>query len=343
VLLRGLENAQAYVAGGRLCVAEQVSRPGTEVLSELMRVDPFTGRVRAARRLGSAFDQALLSLGVLWATTTRGQMSWLWRLDPGSLAVRSKKLLPGSGLGPSGGIVGTIALAGGWVWVGSWDRLDRVSLGSGHVTAAVPVRDAHGIDVAADAAGRVLIDSEGQQLARVQRRDLATGGLIAQSPVYRGVSKPSIGGVFDCGAVIRGCGWAPAKLVGFRVPTAANGAAGDLLGLAVAMRGNTIVAGAPNHTVTGNLKQGAAKTFASAGPAQRNEINIVTDPAGATAALFGFSVAIQGGTIVVGAAGETSASVFFMPAPPPPPPPPPGVAPLPHARDRVALDLACRQ
>lgn len=78
-----------------------------------MRADPVTGRARAVRRLASAFDQALLSHGVLWVTTTRGQTSWLWRLDPGSLAVRSRQLVPGSGPGPSGGIVGTIALAGG--------------------------------------------------------------------------------------------------------------------------------------------------------------------------------------------------------------------------------------
>jgi len=201
-----LENPQAYAAGGRLYVAQQVSRPGAEVLSELMRVDPVTGSILAVRRLGSAFDQALLSHGVLWVTTTRGQTSWLWRLDPGSLAVRFKQLLPGSGRGPSGGIVGMIALAGGWLWVGSWDRLDRVSPVSGRMTASVPVQDAQGIDVAADAAGRVLIDSEGQQLARVQRRDPATGRLIAQSPTYEGATKPYIGGIFDGGVWISEAG-----------------------------------------------------------------------------------------------------------------------------------------
>jgi hypothetical protein len=202
VLLRGLENAQTYAAGGRLYVAQQVSRPGAEVLSELMRVDPVSGGVRAARRLASAFDQALLSHGVLWVTTTRGERSWLWQLDPSSLAVRSKQLLPGSGQGLGGGIVGTIALSGGWLWVGSWDRLDRVSPVSGHVTAAEPVRGAQGIDVAADAGGRVLIDSEGHEHARVQRRDPTTGRLIAQSPVYQGVSKPYVGGIFDGGVWI---------------------------------------------------------------------------------------------------------------------------------------------
>lgn len=202
MLLRDLENAQAYAAGGRLYVAAQVSRPGGEVFSELVRVDPANGRVRAARRLGSEFDQALLSHGVLWVTTTRGQSSWLWRLDPGSLAVRSKRLLSGSGQGPNGTTSETMALAGDWLWVGGVDRLDRVSLVSGRVTRTVPVRDAHGIDVAADATGHVLIDSEGQQLARVQRREPISGRLLAQSPVYQGVSKPDIGGIFGGGVWI---------------------------------------------------------------------------------------------------------------------------------------------
>lgn len=74
------------------------------------------------------------------------------------------------------------------------------------MTAKLPVPDARGIDVAADAAGRVLIDSEGQQLAHVQRRDPATGRLIAQSPIYQGVSKPYIGGIFDGGVWISEAG-----------------------------------------------------------------------------------------------------------------------------------------
>jgi hypothetical protein len=169
-----------------------------------MRVEALTGRVRAARRFGSAFDQALLSHGVLWVTTTRGPRSWLWRLDPSSLAVRSRDILPGAW--PDDGIVGTIALAGGWLWVGTSDRLDRVSPTSGHVTAAVAVRDAEGIDVAAAAAGRVLILSEGHARARIQRRDPSTGRLSGRSPIYEGVTKPYIGGIFGGGIWINESG-----------------------------------------------------------------------------------------------------------------------------------------
>jgi len=200
VLLRHLLNPQAYAAGGELYVAQQVTPAGDRVLSELMRVDPISGRVDAVRRLGSAFDQALLDDGVLWVSTTRAQTSWLWRLDPASLDVRSREVLPGSV--PDDGTVGALAVAGGWLWGGNADRLDRVSLASGEVTAALPIPRAGGIDVAADPSGRVLLVSEGQELARLQRRDPHTGALIASSPIFEGVTKPYLGGIIDGGAWI---------------------------------------------------------------------------------------------------------------------------------------------
>jgi hypothetical protein len=193
-----LENPQAYVAGGRLYVTQQVTPPGEQVLSELMLVDPASAHIRAIRLLGSAFDQALLADRVLWVTTTRGRTSWLWRLDPGSLRVWSRDVLSGSGV--NDGTIGTLALAGGWLWVGTSDRLDRISLPSGTVTAQVVVPDAEGVDVAADPPGRVLLDSEGHELAHVQHRDPRTGALIASSGTFEGVTKPFVGGIAD-GAV----------------------------------------------------------------------------------------------------------------------------------------------
>jgi hypothetical protein len=204
VLLRGLENPQAYAAGDGLYVARQVTPPGDRVLSELMRVDPISGQVRAVRRLGSAFDQALLAERVLWVTTTGGGTSWLWRLDPGSLRVWSRDVLPG--LGATQDISVALALAGGWLWVGSSDRLDRVSLLSGHVTAQVVVSGAGGVDVAADPSGRVLLDSEGNEPARVQRRDPHTGALIASSGIFAVVTRPYIGGIAAGGVWISEAG-----------------------------------------------------------------------------------------------------------------------------------------
>ncbi len=226
VLLRRLENPQAYAAGGSLYIAQQVTPPGDTVRSELMRVDPATGHVRAVRRLGSAFDQAVLADGVVWVATTRGPMSWLWGLDPDSLAVRRRELLPGSG--HNDGIVGTMALAGGWLWVANSDRLDRVSPATGAVAGQVSVRGAQGIDVAADAAGRVLIVSEGHERARVQRRNPVTGALIAQSPVFDGVTKPYVGGIFGGGVWISEAGGMMAAVerlgLGTLRPTAFPGA-----------------------------------------------------------------------------------------------------------------------
>lgn len=200
VLLQGLENPQAYAAGGRLYVVQQVTRPGAQVLSELMRVDPDSGQVRAVRRLRSAFDQSLLAGRVLWITTSRGRKSWLWRLDPGSLRVWSRKVLPGSGT--NDGLVGTLAVAGGWLWVGASDRLERVALPSGKVTGQRSIPGAGGVDVAADRSGRVLLDSEGHEFGRVQLRDPHTGALIASSGTFEGVTKPYIGGIADGGAWI---------------------------------------------------------------------------------------------------------------------------------------------
>ncbi len=194
VLLRGLSDPQAYAADGELYVAQRVMPPVNQIWSELMRVNPISGRVYAVRRLGSGFDQALLTRGVLWVTTTRGRDAWLWRLDPHSLAVLSREVLPGSGPFNPGGMM---ALANGSLWVGNEDRLVRVALPWGTVTARIAFPGATAVDVAADSAGRVLLVSEGGELSHVERRNPHTGKLIATSGTFIGVEPPYIGGIVD--------------------------------------------------------------------------------------------------------------------------------------------------
>src|ERR1035437_6860842 len=58
---------------------------------------------------------------------------------------------------------------------------------------------AKGADVATDAQGSVLLDSEGDEHARIQRRDLLTGSLISQTAAILSVTKPVIGGIL-CGS-----------------------------------------------------------------------------------------------------------------------------------------------
>ncbi|MGC9222094.1 MAG: hypothetical protein ACP5H2_12245 [Solirubrobacteraceae bacterium] len=195
VLIRGLRNAQAYAADGRLYVVEQVNAFGAAPIDELWRVNPATGRILATRALGGTYSQALRHGGSLWITTTRGARSWLWRLDPDSLVIRAKLLLGTSGDG-YGEAAPTMAVAGGWLWVGDMDQLLRVSPVTARITSEIPVPHAGGVDVASDSNGFVLVDSEGRETAFVQRRDPVNGTLLKQSAPIQSIARPYIGGVY---------------------------------------------------------------------------------------------------------------------------------------------------
>lgn len=198
--MRNLLNPQAYAVDDRLWVIEQTSRPGSSVIDEIMSVNPSNGRILASRHLGATYDQALLNNGVLWVTTNVGRSVSLWRLAPNSLKVISKSLLPGSESGgQTVGALGTMAVAGGWLWVGGWDTIDRFSSATAQGAAMVRIAGAQGIDVASNASGTVLVDSEGHEQALVQRRNPSTGRLLDDSPLYEGVTKPYIGGVSGSG------------------------------------------------------------------------------------------------------------------------------------------------
>ncbi|MDQ4081940.1 MAG: FG-GAP repeat protein, partial [Actinomycetota bacterium] len=86
--------------------------------------------------------------------------------------------------------------------------------------------------------------------------------------------------------------------------TATDGAAGDVLGFSVAIDGDTIVAGARDDDVGTNAGQGSAYAFSRTGTAARTETAKLTATDGAERDRLGFSVAIEGDTIVAGAPGE---------------------------------------
>ena len=83
--------------------------------------------------------------------------------------------------------------------------------------------------------------------------------------------------------------------------TGADGAAGDNFGYSVAISGDTAVVGAPQHDVGANADQGSAYVFVRSGAiwSQRQQLTAVDGTAGDE---FGWSVAISGDTVVVGAA-----------------------------------------
>jgi hypothetical protein len=86
--------------------------------------------------------------------------------------------------------------------------------------------------------------------------------------------------------------------------TASDGTVSDEFGFSVAVSGNTAVVGAIQKTVGGNALQGAAYLFTWSGGrwTQQQEL---TASDGAAGDFFGFSVAISGSTVVVGAPYKT--------------------------------------
>ncbi len=99
--------------------------------------------------------------------------------------------------------------------------------------------------------------------------------------------------------------------------TASDGKAEDFFGSSVAVDGSTAVVGASNRTVGSNQFQGAAYVFVESGGTWSQQAEL-TSSDGMAGDSFGTSVAISGGTVVVGApthtvdphGGEGAAYVF---------------------------------
>jgi hypothetical protein len=203
-----------YAAGGSL-YAVTSDRPDSPSVSEpphLVRIDPGAGQVIARRVLAPpptahgqpipAPDHMLAAAGSLWVSASDSQQTWLWRLDPRSLAVRSLRTVPG------GGVIGSLALAGGWLWVVNRDTLVRISPQTGRVAGSrVFSRSVPGLgnSVASDALGRHLVLTVAGQRngSRVDLLDPRTGIPIASSQRFDG-STPQAVGVLAAGAWIDG-------------------------------------------------------------------------------------------------------------------------------------------
>jgi len=87
--------------------------------------------------------------------------------------------------------------------------------------------------------------------------------------------------------------------------TASDGATGDRLGYSVAVDGATAVIGAYQHQVGGNAGQGAAYVFVLSGTTWRQQAELTASD-GAAYDNFGQSVAVSGGTAVIGAPNQNN-------------------------------------
>jgi len=87
--------------------------------------------------------------------------------------------------------------------------------------------------------------------------------------------------------------------------TASDGAAFDGFGASVAVSGSTIVVGAPPRTVGSNQYQGAVYVFVESGGTWSQQAELTASDGGSNN-YFGFSVALSGSTITVGATGHSA-------------------------------------
>lgn len=185
--LAGPATVTVTADGLYVAVARQASSGTTT--SSLERVDPTTGRVEATASLDGPFVQALETNGSLWVTTSSSSGLTLIRFDPTTLQTTGQWSL---GRTPQQTGAGSMAVAGGGLWVAAGDRLLRVSPGNGSVTLSVPLPGAVGSDVAADAAGTILVDGRlNPGGGAVERRDPVTGALLASQPMT-GVTPPLV-------------------------------------------------------------------------------------------------------------------------------------------------------
>lgn len=191
---RALLSPRVAVTRTGLYVTWQVSAPGSVVRSELARVDPVTGRAEAQRRIGAAVGGVLQAAGSLWAVTVAGeapQTDVLLRLSPGTLTVVGRWRI-GTGSVPRSQV---LVIAGGGLWAAGGNRLLRLSLPGGKVTASIALPGAAASDLSANAAGSVLVVGEAGSGGRgaVQRRNPVTGAILASHPVA-GVTAPGVAG-----------------------------------------------------------------------------------------------------------------------------------------------------
>jgi hypothetical protein len=159
--------------------------------------------------------------------------------------------------------------------------------------------------------------SQAQVIAELTASDDATGNsnaylgisvAIDGNTIVAGASGTYVNGQDAQGAVYVFTeptgGWASeteaAKL------TASDGARFDSLGASVAISGNSVVAGAPDAEVNGQLGQGAAYVFTEppGGWASETETAKLTASDGTESEQLGSSVGIAGGNVIAGAPGR---------------------------------------
>jgi hypothetical protein len=164
--------------------------------------------------------------------------------------------------GEAGELFGhSVAASGGTIVAGAPYR----TVGKNAMQGAVDVfrRPASGWAGSLTQAAELTV-ADGSEHEALGRSIAIWGGAIVAGADFREVGKNAEQGAVYV-FVRPSSGWANATQADELI--AANGTTGDSFGRSVAISGNTIVAGAPDHEVAANLGQGAVYAFVAASPA----------------------------------------------------------------------------
>lgn len=127
---------------------------GPFAYGELARVDPKSGTFVVTRNVGvsdvAAADGTLFAV-ITGPPTPKPQAAGVVRMDPLTLSVTGRWTLP-AGRGPA-----EVLAAGGAIWMGSGDLLERVTPVSGTVTTSLTMPGAQDVSFATNTAGTVLV------------------------------------------------------------------------------------------------------------------------------------------------------------------------------------------
>src|SRR5215831_2813017 len=278
-----------------------------------IRVDPFVQQGKLTASDGAEFDALGTSVAISGDTIVVGAPSATVGSNPGQGAAyvfvkprsgwadgtQTAKLTASDGAA-SDNFGSSVAISGGTVVAGAPDATVGGNAFQGAAYVFVKPRSgwADGTQTAKlTASGGAASDNFGSSVA------IDGDTIVAGAPSPPVTLNPDLGAVYVF--VKPRSGWAnatdTAKL------TASDIVAGESFGFSVAISGGTVVAGAVDATVDGNLDQGAAYVFVKprSGWADGTQTAKLTASDGASDNLLGLSVAISGDTVVAGAALAT--------------------------------------
>lgn len=182
----------------------------------------------------------------------------------------------------------TVAVSGNTAVIGAWFAADSTGVRSGGAYVFTRSGTSWVLQQKLTSPGAQVFDAFGSSVA------IAGDELVVTCPSCDASSeRPNVGtlSVFTRSSGV----WTRQQVL-----TGADTVVGDYFGRSVAVSGNTMVVGASDADVAGHGAQGAAYIFARSGGVW-SQLQKLTASNGSTNSTFGYSVAIDGDTIAIGA------------------------------------------